>query len=167
MLILLINHILSNFLLGLGLITEKSKFPPQKFVNNENSLEAPINIVINLVEKVSAILDDTKSENISVVDLKNKTSIADFFVIATCRSSRHANSTADEITLQLKNIGLVKTSSFDDLVTDSAAGGTAMATGTKTNNRAIGTDKDRPGMADGGDNGIGLVAHNLDMLSGV
>ena len=106
MLILLINHILSNFLLGLGLITEKSKFPPQKFVNNENSLEAPINIVINLVEKVSAILDDTKSENISVVDLKNKTSIADFFVIATCRSSRHADSTADEITRQLKSIGI-------------------------------------------------------------
>lgn len=48
-----------------------------------------------------------------------------------------------ELTLtQLKNIGLVKTSSFDDLVTDSAAGGTAMATGKKTNNRAIGTDKD-------------------------
>ncbi|GLB47905.1 alkaline phosphatase [Neptunitalea lumnitzerae] len=41
---------------------------------------------------------------------------------------------------QLQDIGLVKTSSYDDLVTDSAAGGTAMATGTKTNNRAIGTD---------------------------
>lgn len=38
----------------------------------------------------------------------------------------------------LKNIGLVKTSSYDDLITDSAAGATAMATGTKTNNRAIG-----------------------------
>ncbi|MEC7262884.1 MAG: alkaline phosphatase [Bacteroidota bacterium] len=38
----------------------------------------------------------------------------------------------------LKNIGLVKTSSFDDLITDSAAGATAMATGNKTNNRAIG-----------------------------
>lgn len=39
----------------------------------------------------------------------------------------------------LKNIGLVKTASHDDLITDSAAGGTAMATGKKTNNRAIGT----------------------------
>jgi len=38
----------------------------------------------------------------------------------------------------LKNIGLVKTVSFDDLITDSAAGATAMATGNKTNNRAIG-----------------------------
>lgn len=41
---------------------------------------------------------------------------------------------------QLKDLGLVKTSSYDDLVTDSAAGATAMATGQKTNNRAIGTD---------------------------
>ena len=38
----------------------------------------------------------------------------------------------------LKNIGLVKTASHDDLITDSAAGATAMATGNKTNNRAIG-----------------------------
>ncbi len=45
-----------------------------------------------------------------------------------------------ELTLtQLKDLGLIKTSSFDDLVTDSAAGGTAIATGKKTNNRAIGT----------------------------
>ncbi|MAZ27065.1 MAG: alkaline phosphatase [Cytophagaceae bacterium] len=43
---------------------------------------------------------------------------------------------------QLQNIGLIKTSSYDDLVTDSAAGATAMATGEKTNNRAIGTNAD-------------------------
>ncbi|MBO0321648.1 alkaline phosphatase [Muricauda sp. CAU 1633] len=41
----------------------------------------------------------------------------------------------------IKNIGLVKTASYDDLITDSAAGATAMATGTKTNNRAIGVDQ--------------------------
>lgn len=40
----------------------------------------------------------------------------------------------------IKDIGLINTSSADDLVTDSAAGGTAMATGVKTNNRAIGVD---------------------------
>ncbi len=38
----------------------------------------------------------------------------------------------------IKDIGLVKTAAYDDLVTDSAAGGTAMATGFKTDNRAIG-----------------------------
>ena len=41
---------------------------------------------------------------------------------------------------QLKTIGLIKTQSADDFTTDSAAAGTALATGTKTNNRAIGTD---------------------------
>ncbi|TXE07194.1 alkaline phosphatase [Seonamhaeicola algicola] len=41
---------------------------------------------------------------------------------------------------QLKNIGLLKTQSADDFTTDSAAAATALATGTKTNNRAIGTD---------------------------
>ncbi|MCK0162154.1 alkaline phosphatase [Allomuricauda sp. F6463D] len=42
----------------------------------------------------------------------------------------------------LKNIGLVKTASYDDLITDSAAGATAMATGHKADNRAIGVGPD-------------------------
>lgn len=42
---------------------------------------------------------------------------------------------------QLKSIGFIKTQSADDFTTDSAAAGTAIATGQKTNNRAIGTDK--------------------------
>ncbi|MDF0715422.1 alkaline phosphatase [Muricauda sp. 334s03] len=46
----------------------------------------------------------------------------------------------------LKNIGLVKTASADDLITDSAAGASAMATGTKTNNRAIGVDPEDNAM---------------------
>lgn len=44
-----------------------------------------------------------------------------------------------ELTLtQLKSIGFLKTQSADDFTTDSAAGGTALATGVKTYNRAIG-----------------------------
>ena len=38
--------------------------------------------------------------------------------------------------------GLMKTHSYDNLVTDSAAGGTAMACGVKTYNNAVGVDKD-------------------------
>lgn len=41
---------------------------------------------------------------------------------------------------QLLNIGFSKTSAADTYITDSAAGATAMATGEKTNNRAIGVD---------------------------
>lgn len=42
--------------------------------------------------------------------------------------------------LNMRNVGLVNTSSADDYITDSAAAGTALATGNKTNNRRIGTD---------------------------
>lgn len=41
---------------------------------------------------------------------------------------------------QLKSIGFIKTSSTDDFTTDSAAAGTALATGSKTYNRSIGLD---------------------------
>ncbi|MCM4166274.1 Phosphopentomutase [Arenibacter antarcticus] len=44
---------------------------------------------------------------------------------------------------QLKSIGLIKTQSADDFTTDSAAAGTALATGQKTYNRAIGMGVDR------------------------
>ena len=35
------------------------------------------------------------------------TSIADYFVIATCRSTRHANAIADELIKKLKKIGIM------------------------------------------------------------
>lgn len=41
---------------------------------------------------------------------------------------------------QLRSIGFLKTASTDDFTTDSAAAGTALATGSKTYNRAIGLD---------------------------
>ena len=59
-----------------------------------------------LLDQISKILDDSKAEEISIINLKDKTSIADYFVIATCRSSRHTDSTADEITRQLKKLGI-------------------------------------------------------------
>lgn len=50
-----------------------------------------------------------------------------------------ANNGALSLT-QVKSVGFIKTQSADDFTTDSAAAGTALATGQKTNNRAIGTD---------------------------
>ncbi len=51
-------------------------------------------------------MDDAKAENLKIIDLTNKSSIADSFIIATCRSTRHADSTADELIRQLKKIGI-------------------------------------------------------------
>ena len=58
------------------------------------------------MDQIFSILDDAKTENIKIVDLKNKSSIADSFIIATCRSTRHANATADELTKKLKKNGI-------------------------------------------------------------
>ena len=51
-------------------------------------------------------MDDAKAENLKIIDLTNKSSVADSFIIATCRSTRHADSTADELVRQLKKIGI-------------------------------------------------------------
>lgn len=61
-------------------------------------------------------------------------------------------------------IGLIKTSSFDKLITDSAAGATAFSTGKKTYNGAIGVDSDTTAVetileiAGNGKYATGLVA---------
>ena len=67
--------------------------------------------------------------------------IGDGTGLAQITSGQIANGGALTVT-QLKDIGFSKTASTDDLVTDSAAGATAMATGSKTHNRAIGMDAD-------------------------
>ena len=72
-----------------------------------NYCEERINTSTSLTDIIFSILDDAKTENIKIVDLKNKSSIADAFMIATCRSTRHANATADELTKRLKKIGIL------------------------------------------------------------
>ncbi len=52
------------------------------------------------------MLDDLKAEKINIVDIRHKTSIADYFIIATCRSTRHTNATAEELIKKLKQIGI-------------------------------------------------------------
>ena len=52
-------------------------------------------------------MEDAKTEQITTIDISKKSSYADTFVIATCRSSRHANATADELTQKLKKRGII------------------------------------------------------------
>ena len=59
-----------------------------------------------MVDVVNNIIDDLKAEKINIVDIHHKTSIADYFIIATCRSTRHTNATAEELIKKLKQIGI-------------------------------------------------------------
>ena len=60
----------------------------------------------SLTDKIFTILDDAKAEDIKIIDLRNKSSVADYFVISTCRSSRHADATADDLARKLKDLGV-------------------------------------------------------------
>ncbi len=55
---------------------------------------------------VEASLDDDKAEDIVVIDLKGRSSFADYMIIASGRSDRHVGALAEHIIEKLKASGL-------------------------------------------------------------
>ncbi|MEM6852049.1 MAG: ribosome silencing factor [Pseudomonadota bacterium] len=53
-----------------------------------------------------AVLDDDKAEDVVVIDLKGKSSVADAMVIATGRSNRHVGAIVDHLVRKMKEIGI-------------------------------------------------------------
>ena len=62
-----------------------------------------ISEIKNLIEKT---LDNNKAKNIISIDLKKKSYIADYMIIASGTSSRHLQSLAENLVTELKKIGL-------------------------------------------------------------
>ena len=62
-----------------------------------------INRLKNTLEK---ILSDNKATEIKSIDLKNKTSIADFMIVASGNSSKHIQSLAEILLTKLKESGI-------------------------------------------------------------
>ena len=50
---------------------------------------------------IETILEDSKAEDVAIIDLKGKTTIADRMIIASGRSNRHVLAIADHILEQL------------------------------------------------------------------
>ncbi len=67
-----------------------------------------------LLELVEKILDDNKAENIVTIDLKGKTSIANYMVIASGTSNRHVASLADKLKYELKQKGYSSSSEGEE-----------------------------------------------------
>ena len=59
----------------------------------------------DLLKRIVAWLDDAKAEDIITIDLKNKSSIGDFMVIATGGSDRHVGAIAEQLQRKLKDEG--------------------------------------------------------------
>lgn len=61
--------------------------------------------VEQLRDLVVATLEDMKAFDITTLDVRGKTSITDFFIIATGTSDRHVKSTAESVAFQAKQAG--------------------------------------------------------------
>jgi ribosome-associated protein len=59
-----------------------------------------------LLNKVVHWLDEAKAEEIVTIDLKGKSSIGDFMVIATGRSDRHVGAIAEQLRKHFKDSGV-------------------------------------------------------------
>ncbi|MDX2237511.1 MAG: ribosome silencing factor [Hyphomonadaceae bacterium] len=55
---------------------------------------------------IVASLEDDKAEDIVVIDVRGKSSVTDFMVIATGRSQRHVGALADHVLRKLKDSGV-------------------------------------------------------------
>lgn len=64
------------------------------------------NKILSIVQKV---LDDNKAEDIKVIDLEGKTSIAEQMVVASGNSNRHVASMAEKLLETLKKEGFKAT----------------------------------------------------------
>ena len=59
-----------------------------------------------LKEEIENILNDNKAMEIKSINLKNKTSIADFMIVASGNSSRHIQALSEKLVDELKKKGI-------------------------------------------------------------
>ena len=71
--------------------------PPAELVSRHNSDP--------LLTQVLAWLDDAKAENVVTIDIRGKSSIGDYMLIASGRSDRHVGAIAEQVQGKLKDEG--------------------------------------------------------------
>ena len=62
--------------------------------------------ISEIKNEIETILDSNKAKDIVSIDLKKKSYIADYMIIATGTSSRHLQSLAENLVSELKKIGI-------------------------------------------------------------
>ena len=61
--------------------------------------------VEDVLKTVTDSMDASKDEELVTIDIKDKSALADYMVIATGRSNRHVSAIADHLLRELKTIG--------------------------------------------------------------
>ncbi|WP_425508342.1 ribosome silencing factor [Tahibacter amnicola] len=67
----------------------------------------PLDIVEHLHAEVIRALEELKAKDITALDVRGKTTIADFIIIASGTSTRHVKSVSDEVIKYAKKIGVM------------------------------------------------------------
>ena len=62
--------------------------------------------ISDIKDNIEKILDDNKALNIKSINLKNKSYIADYMIIASGTSSRHLQSLSEILVSKLKKLGI-------------------------------------------------------------
>ena len=65
-----------------------------------------MNKIKNLKETILKTLDNNKALNVISIDLANKSSIADYMIIASGTSSRHIQALSEQVLEKFKNSGI-------------------------------------------------------------
>ena len=60
---------------------------------------------MNKVEIIQKALDDKKATNIEVLDVAEQTSLAEYFIIASCQSSVQVRACVDEVEEKMEEAG--------------------------------------------------------------
>ena len=63
--------------------------------------------VERLKELLIKLLEDKKGEEILPIDLRNKVDFADYFLLCSAHSTKHAQGLADYLILELEKIGII------------------------------------------------------------
>jgi ribosome-associated protein len=62
--------------------------------------------IVELKNNIEKILNDNKAKNITAINMKNKSHIADYMIVASGTSSRHLQALSEILVTELKKIGL-------------------------------------------------------------
>jgi len=62
--------------------------------------------ITEIKKNIETILDNNKAQNIISINLKNKSYIADYMIVASGTSSRHLQALSEILIIELKKVGL-------------------------------------------------------------
>lgn len=76
----------------------------EEILNNENAKKPSLvgATPLQLAEAIAEILEDTRAKDIKIVELKDKTDIAEYFVLANGTSSTHVKALAGEVEFKME-----------------------------------------------------------------